>query len=94
MDADIVVPQGKSVELLVTSNDQVYELAIRGLGASLTAIPGRLQSHTLMTKNVGRLVAVCSSDCDANGRADAIAIRVVSPVDYEPWLQTKIDRKP
>lgn len=94
MDSDIVVPQGKSVEFLVTSNDQVYELAIQGLGTSLTAVPGRLQSLTLMTKKVGRLVAVCSSDCDANGRADAIVIRVASPVDYERWLRRKMDKRP
>jgi cytochrome c oxidase subunit II len=94
MDSDIVVPQGKSVELLVTANDQVYEMAIRELGLSLTAVPGRVQSQTLMTKKVGRLVAVCSSDCDASGHADAIAFQVVSPEDYEQWLSRKLGKKP
>ena len=94
MDADIVVPQGNSVELLVTSNDQVYELVLRELGVSLTAIPGRLETRTLVTKNAGRIFAVCSSHCDAAGRADAIAIRVVSPEDYKQWLRSKMDQKP
>jgi cytochrome c oxidase subunit II len=94
MDSDIVLPQGKSVELLVTANDQVYEMAIRELGLSLTAVPGRVQSQTLMTKNVGHLVAVCSSDCDAAGHAGAIAFHVVSPEDYEQWLSRKLSKKP
>lgn len=93
-NSDVVVPQGKSVELLVTSNDNVYELAMQGLGVSLVAVPGRLQSLRLMTKKVGRVIASCSSDCDANGRADTIAIRVVSPADFEAWLRSKLDHKP
>jgi heme/copper-type cytochrome/quinol oxidase subunit 2 len=94
MDSDIVVPQGKSVELIVTANDQVYDLVIRELGLSLTAIPGRVQSQTLLTKNVGRLVAVCSSDCDAAGHADAIVFQVVTPEDYEQWLSRKLGKRP
>jgi cytochrome c oxidase subunit II len=94
MDSDIVVPQGKSVELLVTANDQVYEMAIRELGLSLTAVPGRVQSQTLITKNVGRLVAVCNTDCDAAGHADAISFYVVTPEDYQLWLSRKIGEKP
>jgi cytochrome c oxidase subunit II len=93
MDSDIVVPQGKSVELLLTANDTAYELALRELDVSLTAIPGRLESHTLLTTTIGRLVAVCSSNCDAAGHADPIAIRVVSPEDYELWLRSKMDKK-
>ncbi len=92
-DTDIVVPQGKSVELLVTANDQVYELAIRELGMTLTAVPGRLEARTLVTRTIGRLVAVCSSDCDAVGHAGAIAIRVVSPEDYEQWHRSRMDKK-
>lgn len=93
-DADIVVPQGKSVELLLTANDQIYQMTIRYLGVSLSAVPGRVQSVTLMTKNVGRLVAVCSSNCDGTEQADPIAIRVVSPEAYQQWLSTKMDEKP
>jgi heme/copper-type cytochrome/quinol oxidase subunit 2 len=93
-DADIVVPQGKSVELLVTANDQVYELIIRELAVALTAIPGRLQSYRMITNKVGRLVAACSSSCEAAERADTIAIRVVSPEDYEQWLHSKMGQKP
>jgi cytochrome c oxidase subunit II len=94
IDADLVVPQGRSVELLLTANDTAYELALRELGVLLMAIPGRLESHTLLAKNLGRLVAVCSSDCDAAGHVDAIAIRVVSPADYKQWLRSKMGKKP
>jgi cytochrome c oxidase subunit II len=92
-DSDIILPWGKSIELLVTANDQVYQMSFRELGVSLTAIPGRLESHTLLAKNLGRLVAVRSSDCDGAGQADAIVIRVVSPEDYEQWLLNKMKIK-
>jgi cytochrome c oxidase subunit II len=89
IDADLVVPQGKSVELLVTANDQIYELKLPEPGSSLTAIPGRLQSYTLLARYAGRFVAVCSSDCDAAGSVDPIVIHVVSPDDFERWLRVK-----
>jgi cytochrome c oxidase subunit II len=93
LDPDIVVPQGKSVELLVTANDQIYQMSFRELGVSLVAIPGRLETFTLLTKNLGRLVAVCSADYDGLGQADAIVIRVVSPEEYEQWSRNKMKKK-
>ncbi len=93
-DADLVVPQDTSVELLMTANDQIYEMTVQVLSVPLSAVPGRVQSVTLMTKNVGRLVGVCSSNCDGTEQADPIAIRVVRPDAYEQWLRNKINQKP
>lgn len=94
IDSDIVVPQGKSVELIVTANDKVYELAIPVLGLAMTAVPGRIQTLDIETTKAGRFTSVCGTGCSADEQADPITLRVVSQGDYDNWLQRRKDRKP
>jgi heme/copper-type cytochrome/quinol oxidase subunit 2 len=91
---DLVVPKGKSIALIFTSHDQIYELAIPDLDRSATAMPGRLETVDLIAIPPGRFGLVCTAGCNAGDIATPFAIRVVSPEDYEQWLRRKMDQKP
>jgi heme/copper-type cytochrome/quinol oxidase subunit 2 len=90
---DLVVPQGKSIALIFTSHDQIYELTIPDLDRSATAMPGALETVDLIAIPPGRFDLVCTSGCNAGDIAKPFAIRVVSPADYEQWLRKKMDQK-
>jgi heme/copper-type cytochrome/quinol oxidase subunit 2 len=91
---ELVIPQGHAVELIVTSQDEIYELAIPELGVAVTAIPGRLQTLHVTTAKTGLFSSVCVGGCADGNRPDPITIRVVSKAAYDEWLRHDSERRP
>ncbi len=77
----VVVPQGKHVQLQVTSSDTIHEWHVPALGIKATAIPGRIESVDLKTSQLGTFAG------NDNQRI-AITISIVTPVAFAAWQRT------
>jgi len=93
MDTDIrvVLPVGKRIQLLMTSSDVIHNWGIPSFGVKLDTVPGRLNETWVQIKEPGVYYGFCSELCGVDHSYMPIAIKAVSPEDFEKWV--KIARK-
>lgn len=95
VDNEVVVPVGKVVHVLVTSNDVLHNWTIPSFGSKIDAVPGRLTSTWFQAEKEGVYYGQCSELCGMNHAFMPIAVRVVSQGVFDEWsgaMQAK-DRK-
>lgn len=89
VDNRVIVPAGKTVRLIVTSEDVLHSFAVPALGIKKDAVPGRINETWLRVEKEGVYYGQCSELCGAKHGFMPIAIQVVSPDEYSHWLQSK-----
>ena len=87
-DNDIVVPVGKVVRVIVTSNSVLHAFAVPSLGVKVDAVPGRLNETWFYVNEPGMYYGQCSELCGTGHAFMPIAVRAVSQADYDAWLTT------
>lgn len=93
VDAEMVVPLGKTVRLDVTSGDVLHAFAMPAFGIKTDAVPGRLNSTWFKAEKEGIYYGQCSQICGAGGGYSGhsfmpIAIRVVDEDTFDDWAAT------
>lgn len=78
-DNRAVVPFGVRVRFLVTSEDVLHALALPAIGVKIDAVPGRVNSISLLFENVGVFYGQCSELCGANHSFIPITLEVATP---------------
>jgi cytochrome c oxidase subunit 2 len=86
VDAEIAVPVGKVVHLLVTSNDVIHSWTIPAFGSKMQAVPGRVHATWFRPTVKGAFYGQCSVLCGKNHASMPIAVTVVSEEAYAAWL--------
>lgn len=89
VDNRIVVPAGKVVRLIITSEDVLHSFAIPSLGVKKDAVPGRLNETWFKVDKEGTYYGQCSELCGKDHGFMPIALDVVSPDKYNEWIQSK-----
>jgi cytochrome c oxidase subunit 2 len=89
VDQRVVVPSGKTVRLIVTSEDVLHSFAVPALGIKKDAVPGRINETWLRVEKEGVYYGQCSELCGSKHGFMPIAIEVVSPDKYAQWLTAK-----
>lgn len=82
------IPSGTKVRFIVTSNDTLHAFAMPAWGVKIDAVPGRLNETwtEVPAKYEGHIFyGQCSELCGVNHAFMPIAIKVVSPADFEKW---------
>lgn len=89
VDNRVVVPVGKAVRLIVTSEDVLHSFAIPSFGLKKDAVPGRLNETWFKTEKEGVYYGQCSELCGIKHGFMPIAIEVVSQEKYDDWVKSK-----
>lgn len=65
VDKPIILERGKTYQLLVTSADVIHSFSSVGMGVKIDACPGRVNSVSIRSKEVGCFVGYCTELCGA-----------------------------
>jgi len=88
VDADVVVPVGKTVQVLVTAADVMHNWTVPAFGSKIDAIPGRVNRTWFQATKTGTFYGQCSELCGARHAFMPIAVRVVTQEEYDAWLES------
>lgn len=89
VDERVVVPVGKVVKLIVTSNDVIHAFAMPAFWEKMDAVPGRLNETWFKADRLGVYYGQCSELCGARHAYMPIAIEVVTPERFAQWVASK-----
>ena len=88
VDADVVVPVGKTVQVLVTAADVMHNWTVPAFGSKIDAIPGRVNRTWFQATQTGTFYGQCSELCGSRHAFMPIAVRVVTQEEYDAWLES------
>lgn len=87
VDNPLVVPVGKRVRLLVTSNDVIHGWYVPQLGINQYGIPGFIKDVWFTATKPGTFKGQCSQICGKLHGYMPITVIVKSEEDYAAWLK-------
>lgn len=89
VDNPVVVPAGKKVRLLVTSNDVIHGWYVPQLGVNQYGIPGFVKDTWFKADKPGTYRGQCSQICGKEHGYMPIVVEAKSPEDYAAWVKTQ-----
>lgn len=89
VDERLVIPAGKVVKFIVTSNDVIHSFAMPAFWTKTDANPGILNETWVKVDKPGVYFGQCSELCGARHAFMPIAIEVVAPERFAQWVSTK-----
>ncbi len=88
-DERLVIPVGKVVKFIITSNDVIHSFAVPAFWTKLDANPGRLNETWVKVDRPGVYFGQCSELCGARHGFMPIAVEVVPEATFNAWLASK-----
>ena len=88
-DERLVIPAGKVVKFIVTSNDVIHAFALPAFWTKIDANPGRLNQTWVKVDRPGVYFGQCSELCGARHGYMPIAVEVVPEATFNAWLASK-----
>jgi cytochrome c oxidase subunit II len=85
VDKPMVVPVGKTVQILATGADVLHSFFIPAFGVQTTTIPGRINQTWFKPEKVGVYYGQCNELCGINHSFMPIEVDVVSQADFDTW---------
>ena len=89
VDERIVIPAGKVVKFIVTSNDVIHAFAVPAFWAKIDANPGRLNETWVKVDRPGVYFGQCSELCGARHGYMPISVEVVPEATFNAWVASK-----
>lgn len=89
VDNRVVVPVGREIKLIVTSNDVIHSWAIPAFWAKMDAVPGRLNELTFTVEQPGVYYGQCSELCGARHAFMPIAVEAVPAAQFDQWVLSR-----
>ena len=89
VDERMVIPAGKVVKFIVTSNDVIHSFAMPSFWTKIDANPGQLNETWAKVDRPGVYFGQCSELCGARHGYMPIAIEVVPPEQFAAWVGSK-----
>lgn len=92
-DVPVVVPVGKTVKLIVTSDPDgiIHAWTIPSFGMKIDAIPGRLNEDWFKAEREGVFYGQCSELCGKDHAFMPIEVHVVSQDKYDAWSKSLLE---
>lgn len=87
VDNPMVVPVGKKVRLLITSNDVLHGWYVPTLGVNQYGIPGFIKDSWFKVEKAGTYKGQCSQICGKLHGYMPITVIAKDPADYEAWVK-------
>ncbi len=86
VDRPLVIPVGKKVRFLITSNDVIHAWWVSDLTVKKDAIPGYINEAWTNVNTPGTYRGVCAELCGRDHGFMPIVVEAVTQDDYEAWL--------
>jgi cytochrome c oxidase subunit 2 len=87
VDHPLVVPVGRKIRLIMTSNDVIHSWAMPSFGVHQDAIPGFVRDTWFRTDKVGDYYGQCAKICGKEHAYMPIHVQVLSAADYSQWVE-------
>lgn len=87
VDNPMVVPVGKKVRLLITSNDVLHGWFVPTLGVNQYGIPGFIKDSWFKVDKAGTYKGQCSQICGKLHGYMPITVVAKDPADYDAWVK-------
>jgi cytochrome c oxidase subunit 2 len=94
VDERMVIPAGKVVKFIVTSNDVIHSFGVPALWQKMDANPGQLNETWAKVDRPGVYFGQCSELCGARHGYMPIVIEAVSPEKFAAWVASKGGKMP
>jgi cytochrome c oxidase subunit 2 len=94
VDERVVVPAGKVIKIITTSNDVIHSFAVPAFWIKMDAVPGRLNETWFKVDRPGVYYGQCSELCGARHGFMPIAVEVVPPAKFAEWVASKGGKMP
>ena len=89
VDERIVIPVGKTVKFLVTSNDVIHAFWVPAFWNKIDANPGKINETWVNVDRPGVYFGQCTELCGARHAYMPIAVEVVPQAQFERWVAAK-----
>lgn len=89
VDEPLVVPIGKKIRFLVTSNDVIHSWWVPAFAVKRDAIPGFINESWTRIDEVGTYRGQCAELCGKDHGFMPIVVQAVTEEDYGLWLADK-----
>ncbi|HWP94906.1 MAG TPA: cytochrome c oxidase subunit II [Gammaproteobacteria bacterium] len=86
VDNPIVVPTGRKVRLLLTSNDVIHSWWVPAVGGKKDAIPGYVQEFWFNIEEPGVYRGQCAELCGRDHGFMPIVLVAKTPAEYDAWV--------
>ena len=89
VDERLVIPAGKVVKFIVTSEDVIHAFWVPAFWNKIDANPGRLNEIWVKVDKPGVYFGQCTELCGARHAYMPIAVEVVPPAKFAAWVASK-----
>jgi cytochrome c oxidase subunit 2 len=89
VDEPLVIPTGRKVRFLVTSNDVIHAFWVPDFGIKRDAIPGFVNDIWTVVDEPGIYRGQCTELCGKDHGYMPIVVKAVAPEEYETWYEDK-----
>lgn len=89
VDEPLVLPVGKKVRFLITSNDVIHSWWVPDFGIKRDAIPGFINESWALIQEPGIYRGQCAELCGNDHGFMPIVVEAKTPEDYQAWLTEK-----
>ncbi len=86
VDNRLVLPTGKRIRFLMTSNDVIHSWWVRDLGVKQDANPGFINDSWAMIEKEGVYRGQCTELCGKDHGFMPIVVEAKSEADYKTWI--------
>ena len=86
VDNPLVVPVGKNIQVLVTSNDVMHSFFVPSLAVQIYGIAGRSNETWMRIDKAGTYYGQCNQICGVNHSFMPIKVIAVEQPEYDEWL--------
>lgn len=90
VDNPLVVPVGKKIRIITTSNDVIHSFAVNSFGIKQDAIPGFVRDTWFRAEQTGDFRGQCQELCGKEHAYMPIHVKVVTAEQYSAWTQEKL----
>jgi len=89
VDNPLVLPVGKKVRFITTSNDVIHSWWVPAFGVKRDAVPGFLREFWATVEKTGTYRGQCSELCGKEHGFMPVVVNVVSQQEFAAWLADK-----
>lgn len=89
VDNPLVLPVGKKVRFITTSNDVIHSWWVPAFGVKRDAVPGFLREFWATVEKTGTYRGQCSELCGVEHGFMPVVVNVVSAEEFAAWIASK-----
>jgi cytochrome c oxidase subunit II len=87
---ELVVPAGREIDLVMTSNDVIHSFWIPQLSGKRDVVPGMETYWKVEASEPGVYKGQCTEFCGLSHANMRMLVRALEPADYDRWLENQL----